>query len=258
MSPERVNIGRDVVAEVEFGGRQIVGKRANQEDAYGIVPPADMGELGDLLVIVADGMGGHAAGEVASEMAVDSFALGFFDEKQSDDGSRMWEGLERANREIGRMIENRPELQGMGTTLVGLLLRGGMARWISVGDSPLYLVRDGSLRRLNQLHLEDGGGEPGENVVHEPQGKSATLNSALVGGRIFFVDDQSPVPLAPGDIIVAASDGLDTLSNRDLLEILQSEPDRSPGAHAEALLEAVERQGHPRQDNTTSVVVKVY
>lgn len=247
-----------VVSEVEFGGRQIVGGRANQEDAYGIVPSADMGELGDLLVVVADGMGGHAAGEIASEVAVNSFALGFFDGKRSDDGSRLWEGLERANREIGKVIENRPELQGMGTTLVALLVRDGTARWISVGDSPLYLVRDGSLRRLNELHLEGGGGEPGGNVGNETGGKSSVLNSALVGGRIYFVDDRSPEPLAPGDLLVVASDGLDSLPNGELLEVLLSDPERSPGAHAEALLEAVERQQRPRQDNTTVVVVSYH
>ena len=241
------------LAEVHFAGRQDIGKRSNQEDAYGVVPPFDLGGGRTLLALVADGMGGHAAGEVASGLVVQFFVDGFFNVSAVDDGSRMWSGLETANRQIGRAAEERPELRGMGSTLIAVLLRDDMVRWISVGDSPLYLVRGGAVRRLNQLHLV--GGDPEDGAV-DPPAKSGVLASAIIGERLFEVDDSPPERLSPGDLLVAASDGLNTLSTRDLLEILDGSPDRSAADHAQALIQAVSSRSLSTQDNTTVVVVR--
>jgi serine/threonine protein phosphatase PrpC len=240
-----------LVAEVDFAGRQSMGMRANQQDAYGVVPPEDLDGGRTLLAIVADGMGGHAAGEIASETALQAFVDGFFSDAPFDDGSRLWAGLELANERIREVAAKRPTLRGMGTTVIAALFRDDMIRWISVGDSPLYLFRDGVLRRLNKLHVDfpEGVEEP---VVAAPH---VALASAIIGERLFEVDDADPLPLVGGDLLILASDGLNTLSEMELLACLKNDPSTT-AALADALLRAVESHHLPRQDNTTVIVIR--
>lgn len=244
----------DLQAEADFAGRQSQGARPGQEDAYGVVPPSELGGGMTLLSVVADGMGGHAAGEIASEIAVQAFVDGFFGVGFADDASRLWGGLEAANREIGVRIDSDPALKGMGTTLVGLLIRDGLARWISVGDSPLYLLRDGELKCLNRLHLAFTEAEP----VSKSKGKGQTsaLAAAVIGERLFDVDDPEPLALVAGDLLFVASDGINTLSEEELVETLLRIPGAAASECAKSLIEAVERRRAPRQDNTTVVVVR--
>jgi serine/threonine protein phosphatase PrpC len=241
-----------LVAEVDFAGRQSVGMRANQQDAYGVVPPEDLNGGRTLLAIVADGMGGHAAGEIASETALQAFVDGFFSDALSDDGSRLWAGLELANERIREVVAQRPTLHGMGTTVIAALFRNDTIRWISVGDSPLYLFREGILRRLNKLHVDFPEGVE-EVVVAAPH---VALASAIIGERLFEVDDADPFPLVSGDLLILASDGLNTLSESELLTCLKSDPSATAATHADALLRAVESHHLPRQDNTTVIVIR--
>ena len=138
----------------DFAGRQYLGSREVQEDSYGVIPRAEFeGAPRDLFLVVADGMGGYAAGEVASMLAVDTFAETFLESATACDAGRLWDCLEEANRRIGKEIEAHGKaVEGMGTTLLAVLLRGTSARWMSVGDSPLYLLRGNALRRLNRIH----------------------------------------------------------------------------------------------------------
>ena len=241
-----------LVAEVDFAGRQSMGMRANQQDAYGVVPPEDMDDGRTLLAIVADGMGGHAAGEIASETALQAFVDGFFSEGISNDGNRLWSGLELANERIREVVAQRPTLRGMGTTLIAVLFRNDTIRWISVGDSPLYLLRDGILRRLNKLHVDFPEGTE-ESVVAAPH---VALVSAILGEIIFEVDDADPFPLVGGDLLILASDGLNTLSEAELLSCLKSHLSATSAACADALLSLVELHRLPRQDNTTVIVIR--
>lgn len=248
----------ELEAEADFAGRQSTGNRPNQEDAYGVVPSADLGDERALLAVVADGMGGHAAGEIASELAVQAFVDGFFDSGSADDGSRLWAGLESANRRIREAIEGDRNLVGMGTTLVAVLIRDGLARWISIGDSPLYLIRNGALRCLNRLHLanRNASGEEGGNHPAGDQGASSALAAAVIGDRLFEVDDPDPIPLQPGDQLIAATDGINSLPERELLRTMANNHGSTAARHAEELIQAVESQGVPRQDNTTVVVIR--
>ncbi len=229
---------QEMLVETTYAGRQSRGARSNQEDAYGVVPPADLGGGKTLLAIVADGMGGHAAGEIASGLAVQGFVDGFFEDEAGEDASRLWEGLEEANRRIGTAVRGRTDLAGMGTTLVAVLIREGSVRWISVGDSPLYLIRSGSLRRLNVLHVNTNG-----------------LDSAVIGERLFQVDEDTPLSLLPGDSLLVASDGLNTLTEEEILSVFAQTPGSQAAAQAVGLLHAVEARARPRQDNTTVIVI---
>jgi serine/threonine protein phosphatase PrpC len=130
--------GDGLLDERDFAGRQIQGARKVQEDSYGVVPRVEFdGGPADLFLVVADGMGGHAAGEVASSLAVQTFAKTFLDSGTACDAGRLWDCLEEANRRIARELATRGKaVEGMGTTLLAVLLRGrggldgaGPRRW---------------------------------------------------------------------------------------------------------------------------------
>jgi serine/threonine protein phosphatase PrpC len=249
----------------DFAGRQIQGVREAQEDSYGVIPRAEFnGASGDLFLVVADGMGGHAAGEVASSQAVNTFAETFMDSGTECDAGRLWDCLEEANRRIGKEIEARGQaVHGMGTTLLAVLLRGTSVRWMSVGDSPLYRVRGDLIERLNRIHSK--ATELAERVaaglMSEAEARQDptrhTLMSALIGEKIYEVDDPPPVDLLPGDVLVAATDGIETLTGGEIASLVVANAANGAEVMADALLEAVTAKQLPKQDNTTVVVVRV-
>ena len=252
-------------AEIDFAGRQIIGTRAGQEDCYGVIPPNELGGAkDDLLVIVADGMGGHAAGEVASSIAVDVFADQFLGSSHDIDPARLWDALETANNSISDKIKSSEgKLKGMGTTLVSVLFRGFSMRWISVGDSLLYIYRSGKLEQLNEVHTYAKSLDElaKEGVISEEEAKSDSernvLNAALIGDELYHVDDSDVFDLIPGDIIIAASDGINTLSDELIVEAITSHFKDSAASIAEGLLDRINSENKPRQDNATVVVLKV-
>src|SRR5258707_6166466 len=123
-------------------GSQHQGARPYQEDTWALTPLGD----GSLLAVVADGMGGHAGGAVASKLAVDAFVHAL------EQGGGLADGLQDANAAVGKRAAAKPDLAGMGATLVAAQVRGDEVRWISVGDSPFFLVSAGKLERLNADH----------------------------------------------------------------------------------------------------------
>lgn len=257
--------GEGLQEERDYAGRQSQGVREAQEDSYGVIPRLEFnGATGDLFLVVADGMGGHAAGELASGLAVNSFAETFLESGTACDAGRLWNCLEETNRRIARELENRGDaVQGMGTTLLAVLLRGRSVRWISVGDSPLYLVRANRLQRLNRIHSK--ATELAEKVqageITEEEARTDptrhTLLSALIGDSIYDVDDPSPVELTAGDVLIAATDGIETLTGEEISAVVSNLHEKDAAAVAEGLLQAVQSKGFPKQDNTTVVVVRM-
>jgi serine/threonine protein phosphatase PrpC len=257
--------GDCLLEERDYAGRQIQGVRAVQEDSYGVVPRSEFdGGSADLFLVVADGMGGHAAGEVASSLAVHTFAETFLTSGTACDAGRLWDCLEESNRRIAREIDSRGDtVQGMGTTLLAVLLRGRSVRWMSVGDSPLYLIRANEIQRLNQIHSQ--ATELAEQVkagqITEEQARTDparhTLLSALVGETIYDVDDPSPVELMPGDVLIAATDGIETLTHQEIAAVCTSMHGSDASVLAGEILQAVESKQSPKQDNTTVVVVRL-
>ena len=106
------------------------GARPYQEDSWALKRLGD----GSLLAVVADGMGGHAGGAVASKLAVEAFVHAL------EQGGGLADGLQDANGAVRKGAVDKPDLSGMGATLVAAQVRGDEVRWISVGDSPLFLV----------------------------------------------------------------------------------------------------------------------
>jgi len=244
-----------------IAGTQIDGARDYQEDAFLITHLSDAHDNPSALVIVADGMGGHAAGNVASNMAVQAFNKHVTTNYPSDDlAATLNESMLRANSAITETVKETPALDGMGCTMIGLVIEGDHLWWVSVGDSHLYLLRDRKLTKLNADHSYGGfldRMEAAGTPVEAEQGLSRNmLMSAVTGADIAEIDcPPTPFTLEHDDKLIICSDGLDTLSEGKIIQY--SDWSDTPKECAEALMDAVEDAAMPRQDNTTAVVVKI-
>ncbi len=241
---------------------QVLGARDRQEDAVAHRPFND-GE--SLLVVLADGMGGHQGGEVASRTSVDVFVSAFFTDYSSlKIPYRLFGSLERANRELEAIGKRNAELEGMGSTLVAATFSSSGLSWISVGDSLLLRVRGGKVQRLNEDHsmaplldeaVKRGTLTPEQAVGHKDRN---ALRSAVSGAAIELIDvSDKPEPLLNGDVILLASDGVLTLTYEEIALLVNAQ--RSAGARAigSKLLEAVSAKNKRRQDNATIAAVIV-
>lgn len=243
----------------DISGAQIDGARDYQEDAF-LITHLGEGEGGSL-VIVADGMGGHAAGNVASNMAVQTFNKHITGNFPSENLPQLLnEAVLQANNSISETVRETAALKGMGCTLVAIVLEENRLRWVSVGDSHLYICRDNQIRKLNADHSYGGFldrmAAEGNPVDPEAGFSRNMLMSALTGDEIADIDcPDTALELQKDDKLIIASDGLDTLSSGKILAF--TEEPTSAKACVEALLAGVEEAKMPRQDNTTIVVVNV-
>ncbi len=249
--------GLFIARDGRFAALQISGKRAYQEDDYGFIARGTADRNGNEMLVVADGMGGHVSGDTASGTVVRTF-FETFPNATGPIPDRLCACLEAANNALAAAIDANPQLDGMGTTVVAVVVSQRMLEWISVGDSPLWLFQDGQLRRLNADHSMAAvfaewvaaGRITEEEAATDP--KRHALRSAVMGDDIHLTDVSSqPVELKKSDWILLASDGLLTLAEREIERILQNMQDAPLSEVTEALIQAVEAVGHPHQDNTT-------
>jgi len=239
----------------EYAGDFIQGGRNYQEDDFGF----DNSRPFDFLMVLADGMGGHQGGAEASRCAIKSFMNAYHITKGSV-AKRLQEALEITNQQVGIAAKSEPNLKGMGCTLVGVVFNGEQLEWISVGDSPLWLYNAGELRRLNADHsmkpileeqVQRGDLTPKAARKHSLRNM---LISAITGAPLKLID-QSSIKCYPGDRILLASDGLFTLSEHKISQILsQSLPSNQFVKH---LLLAVTKKRRTNQDNTTVLVLNI-
>jgi protein phosphatase len=254
----------ELTPERDFAGRQCLGKRSEQEDAYAFseILGAD-GTPNGLLIVLADGMGGHSAGHEASNLAVRAFVAAFHG-GNSGLPARLTAALHAANAAISEAIKASPEsLEGMGTTLVGAAVTPEGLAWISVGDSPLYLHRGGQLHRINDDHsfrpilreMVEKGEITQEQAVHSSLRNR--LRAALTGDEIAMVSAAAaPTYLLKGDLILVASDGIQTLTDDAIAKGIEETPDADASKTAEGLLQAVLTAAKPKQDNTTVAILR--
>ncbi len=205
------------------------------------------------LFIVADGMGGHRAGQVASSAAVEEFLRCERENRGLDPLRRLRGCLQAANRAVMKMADEDPGLRGMGTTFTVLLLEEG-AYLGHVGDSRAYLLRGGALNPLTRDHSlvekmvregfltpREARQHPRRNVILRALGLTANLAADLVR-----------VDVRPGDRILLCTDGLTThLEDEELAALLQAEDD--PEACARMLVEEANAKGG--EDNVTVILV---
>ncbi|MFV0297042.1 MAG: PP2C family protein-serine/threonine phosphatase [Hyphomicrobiaceae bacterium] len=248
------------------------GARPYQEDASAVWPGpeplVDQGASGQtastvLLAVLADGMGGHAGGALASSTLCSEFIEAFVNGAGALD-ARLENALATANDAIRRTVEQNPTLSGMGATLVGTAFGEHGMRWISVGDSPMYLYREGELVQLNEDHslapvidrLVAQGKMTAEEARHDP--RRHFLRSAVTGEEIELVDTpERPLALARGDVVLISSDGIHTLEAAEIEELIAEHVANGPQAIVSAIIDAVDGAGEPHQDNTTVIAVTV-
>ena len=211
------------------------------------------------LFIVADGMGGHAAGEVASEMAVQIVTRELMPIRSvTDEGvvERVAAALRSANLAIFTRTIEEVDKQGMGTTASVLLLADGHYLIGQVGDSRVYLLRDGALRQLTKDHSyvqeqvdagfltpEQARYHPYSNVITRCVGASDNVEPDIYVGEV-----------KTGDLFLVASDGLTGMvDDRRLQQLLMSRA--TPGRLVDALI--AEANGRGGLDNITAIIVQV-
>lgn len=250
-----------MTAAIKYAHRAITGGRDYQEDH------CQFDENGDeILAVLADGMGGQGSagsGARASETACNSF-IASYRHVQGDTAQRLQGALDASNDTIALTKEQEPDLGDMGTTLIGASVRDGGLQWVSVGDSLLYLYRDGKVERLNEDHslapMLDKLAEEGQMTREEAlshRNRNA-VRSAVMGTEIELTDLQrKAMPLKSGDVVVLASDGLDTLDQESVAQVIGASIEAGPERVANALLDAVEAKRKPDQDNTMVMVLAV-
>jgi len=243
------------LSPIETWSGASVGRRQNQEDWYAVVPRAD-----GVLLVVADGMGGHAAGEVASRLAGEA-VVGSLIADDCSEGALM-QAARAANDALAQAIRKDSALDGMGTTLLAAVITQRQLRWLSVGDSLLMLYRDGQLTRLNADHslgawvdeqVRTGAMDETEAEAEGPRNGLLSVVSGDVVEMIELV--AAPVALEPGDILLVATDGIHTIDIEMTGELLAAE---SPLAErGMALLETIARADRPHQDNTSIILARI-
>lgn len=242
------------------------GARSRQEDALASAFH-DGGDLG--FAVLSDGMGGHAAGDVASRVIVAevfaelTLATARADLRADDLPALLRAAVGQANDCLAAHLAAEPGRRGMGGTVVAAAVRDDRLFWASVGDSPLFLCRNGRLTRLNDDHsmapqidlLAARGEMDAETARNHPQRNC--LTSALVGGDIPEIDcPEDGIDLMPGDLVLAASDGLQYLPDAAIARVLRRAARKASDRIARALVDGVTGLADPEQDNVSLVVLK--
>jgi serine/threonine protein phosphatase PrpC len=244
---------------VTDGGR----KRKGNEDALFLNPE-------QRLFVVADGMGGHAAGEVASKIAVDSinefvtltggdeeitwpFGL---DETISYDGNRLKTAIRHANRKVLEATREKTEYEGMATTVAAVLVDGDLANIGHVGDSRIYLWSEGEVSQLTSDHswvneqIQNG-------VISSEQARSHPLRNVVtraLGGKQDLSVDMQVRKMKPGEMLLLCSDGLTTMVPDDEIVRILGEAGGDVSKAAHGLVDEANARGG--EDNITVVLLK--
>jgi protein phosphatase len=220
-------------------------RQNNQDSAY----------AGPRLLVVADGMGGHVGGDVASSVAVATLASLDEDPPGADLLDRLGGAVRSANEALREMVSNDPTLEGMGTTVTALLRAGSRFGLVHIGDSRCYLLREGELVQVTHDHtfvqrLVDEGRITAEEASHHPQ---RSLLIRALDGRGDVELDLSIREARAGDRYLLCSDGLSGVVSEETIRETLGEGD--PDAVADALVQLALRGGGP--DNITVVVADV-
>ncbi|HMM20472.1 MAG TPA: Stp1/IreP family PP2C-type Ser/Thr phosphatase [Selenomonadales bacterium] len=218
--------------------------REINEDSFICAPP---------LLVVADGMGGHVAGEVASQLAAATLQKCVLSQTDQPAAAALNKAIEQANTLIYRMAKEKNELSGMGTTVTAAYVDEAVLYWGHVGDSRLYLVRDGELQQITEDHslvgeLVRSGSISAEEALTHPH---RNILTRAVGTSDQVRVDSGAIDLREGDVVLLCTDGLTNMvPDEEIRDILLD------GANAvEALIDRANAAGG--LDNIT-VIAGVY
>ena len=246
---------------IEIANLTDVGcERQENEDYYSYAEPdsdAEFQRRGRLLVL-ADGMGGHQGGEVASGLAVECVRRAFLKEEAANVHDLLVAGFSEAQRQILARAAQQPELEGMGTTCTAAVFHQGSLTYGHIGDSRLYMIRLSQATQITEDHslvnrlVKTGAITPEQAAVHE---KRNVLTAALGMHSDAITADFSatPIPLQPGDVLVLCSDGLHGLVNAN--EIREAVDHESAYDACRTLIHLAKLRGGP--DNITVQIMRL-
>ena len=237
----------------QFAAAQIIGGRDRQEDDLAILDLSER-DRDRVVFVIADGMGGHAGAADAARLAIRQFC----ESLKTGKGPlpvRLRPALLHANAALALAAMRDAQKKGAGCTLVAAAVEDGALSWISVGDSPLYLFRQGVIRKLTTSHLATADSGTGRFAR---KSQVQVLRSALTGKELVLIDSSpQPLPLLEDDCIIIASDGLDCIGHRKLQSILRHAATFRPSQVVDRLLKAVRTRPVAAQDNTTIIFYRV-
>ena len=231
-----------------------IRRAMNQDMVYSSELP--VGNLPDLFM-VADGMGGHKAGDYASRCAVDTIVRSIMEDAQTDQEEIIRKAISVANEEILEKSTEDPNYEGMGTTLVACTIAGNLIKVANVGDSRLYLLREHKITqitedhslvqemvRLGKIDLENARNHPKKNIITKAVGVMPEVEA-----------DYFDVPLQKGDEILLCSDGLSNMLEDEEIRMIM-ETARDITEQAEALVRAANNNGG--KDNISVIVIEPF
>jgi PPM family protein phosphatase len=243
---------------------QHIGGRGEQQDAYAFSHASDEAFLrhGGFLALLADGMGGMAHGRQASATGIQTFLAAYLRKAPSESIPRaLLRSLHEANDAVYHLSQQLGAPGQVGSTFVAAVLHGSQLEWVTVGDSQLYLLRDGALHVLSTSHtyaqfLDRAAAEgkiSRDEALHDAQREA--LTSYLGIETLTEIDlSQRPVPLQDRDRVVLASDGLfKTLTAQEIAQSLRG-PD--PQRDVDMLIRLTIEKQRSYQDNVTVLCVE--
>jgi len=232
--------------------------RKSNEDSVAMVVPEQIRDLGEkgVLAVVADGMGGHEGGEVASGIATSRVSEMYYSAPGTPQECLL-KAFEAANRQIYEHAHKNPKLTGMGTTCTAVAVVNGLAYSAHVGDSRAYLIRDDQIYCMTEDHsatmemvkkgmitLSEARSHEERNVILRAMGTRSELDVACWS---------TPFPMRTGDRLLLCSDGLyEQIEDRELADIVRAHPPEQ--ACRELIRVAIERAS---SDNASAVVLQL-
>jgi len=247
-----------VVASLKLGAKTDLGRvRENNEDKFDFYEPEDPSVLATkgAFYAVADGMGGHSAGQIASELTLKTVIQAYYSSPSSDTASSLRNAVEEANALVYSTAQAIPDRQGMGTTLTAIVIREDRLTVAQVGDSRAYLLRHGNLVQITEDHswvaeqvrlgimtMEEAVHSPFRNIITRSVGTSQTVEPDIITR-----------PLQVGDTLLLCSDGL--TGHMDAPEIEAVLLEQGPSAAAVRLIEEANQRGG--RDNITALILSV-
>ncbi len=241
--------------------------RTNNEDSFGYWEPEQDGQFlrKGRLAVVADGMGGYEGGQEASRLAVDTMVSFYRDFAGDDPQQALIEALQAAHEQIRRYSFSHPELRGMGTTCTAAAIvkrtdsdaQYDALYYVHVGDTRLYLIRDGEISRVTRDHsyvgrLVEAGMISPEEAERHPQRN--ILTAALGTNPDLIMDSPGhPEPLLPEDVVVICSDGLwGQVRDAEILSLIENKTVEKAGRE---LIDLARARGGP--DNITVEILRL-
>lgn len=242
------------MAETQAVGRTDAGRRRRRnEDSFGIFAPSLPSQ--PALYVVADGMGGYAAGDVASALAVEHVAAAFADGQDGDVATRIERAIQAANEAILDEAARDEACHGMGSTIVCAAMQGARLVSAHAGDSRLYRIRGGAIERLTVDHswVEE---QLRAGLITEGEARGSTARNMIT--RALGIAPTAEVEIShhavePGDVYLLCTDGLSNLvDDQELRDVASS---LSPQGACEHLIRLANDRGGP--DNITALIVRV-